>query len=76
MRLGSTEAVKHAVHAGLGISIVMAAAVTVERRSGWPHPIPIDDDLLEKDLYVVHLSRGRSDCLARRLTQLLQRSPD
>ena len=52
MQLGSTEAVKHAVHAGLGISLVMESAVKHEQASGWLHAIPIEEDVY-KDLYLV-----------------------
>jgi len=61
MQLGSTEAVKHAVRAGLGISLVMASAVADEHRHGSLRAIPIEGAHLCKDLYVVcrdHLQPG------------------
>jgi DNA-binding transcriptional LysR family regulator len=53
MQLGSTEAVKHAVHAGLGISLVMAAAVEREHRNGWLRAIPIEDEPPRKEIYLI-----------------------
>lgn len=53
MQLGSTEAVKHAVRAGLGISLVMAAAVADEHLHGSLRAIPIEGEAPRKDLYVI-----------------------
>ena len=50
--LGSTEAVKRAVQAGVGISIVMACAVTDEVASGRLAALPFEDVMVEK---VIHL---------------------
>lgn len=74
MQLGSTEAVKHAVHAGLGISIVMATAVAEECRTGWLHAIPIEDDPLQKNIYIVRRSGGSYESLAARFVQFLLHS--
>lgn len=52
-QLGSTEAVKQAVRAGLGISLVLAAAVTDEVRAGTLHAIPFVEPSLRKNLVVV-----------------------
>lgn len=53
LQLGSTEAVKHAVKAGIGISLVLAAAVADEVRAGTLHAIPFVEPPLKKDLFVV-----------------------
>ncbi|HDZ57406.1 MAG TPA: LysR family transcriptional regulator [Pseudomonas xinjiangensis] len=53
MQLGSTEAVKQAVKAGLGISLVLAAAVTEEVRTGSLCAIPFSGGGLLKELTVV-----------------------
>jgi DNA-binding transcriptional LysR family regulator len=53
MQLGSTEAVKHAVHAGLGVSLVMAAAVDQESRNGWLHAVRIEDNPPRKAIYLI-----------------------
>jgi len=53
MQLGSTEAVKNAVRAGLGISLVMAASIEHERRNGEFCAIPIEEMPPRKDIYVI-----------------------
>jgi len=64
MQLGSTEAVKHAVRAGLGISLVMAAAVTDESRSGSLRAIPLEGESPCKDLYVIRRDNLMADAPA------------
>lgn len=51
-QLGSTEAVKQAVRAGLGVSLVLESAVQQEVRAGTLRAIPFSGPL-EKDLYVI-----------------------
>ena len=53
MQLGSTEAVKQAVRAGLGISLVFASAVADEVRHGSLCAIPIEDNALRKSIQLV-----------------------
>lgn len=53
MQLGSTEAVKQAAKAGLGISLVLAAAVSEEVRTGTLRAIPVSDPGLAKELMVI-----------------------
>lgn len=53
MQLGSTEAVKQAVRAGLGISLVLAACVREEVESGSLCAIPVSGPGLAKNLVVV-----------------------
>lgn len=53
MQLGSTEAVKQAVKAGLGISLVLAAAVREEVLAGTLRAIPISGTGLTKELMVI-----------------------
>ena len=54
MQLGSTEAVKHAVHANLGVSVVMRASVERELASGYLHAVGIQGCSLSKQLFAVH----------------------
>jgi DNA-binding transcriptional LysR family regulator len=54
MNLGSTEAVKNAVRSGLGISIVLASAVSEEVAEGHLAQVPILDAALSKDLFLIH----------------------
>src|SRR3546814_11728194 len=51
-QLGSTEAVKQAVRAGLGVSIVLEGSVEEEVRAGSLRALPLADAELAKDLYV------------------------
>ena len=51
-QLGSTEAVKQAVKAGLGISLVLAAAVAQEVAAGSLAAVPVEGSLC-KDLFVI-----------------------
>jgi DNA-binding transcriptional LysR family regulator len=57
MQLGSTEAVKQAVKAGLGISLVLASAVADEVKAGSLRAIPFVAPPLEKELYVAWRDR-------------------
>lgn len=53
MSLGSTEAVKRAVMAGLGVSLVMESAVALEAAQGWLVALPLSGVRLEKPLHAV-----------------------
>lgn len=53
MRLGSTEAVKRAVAAGLGASLVLACTIEEEVRDGRLCAIPLHDASLQKSLRLV-----------------------
>lgn len=59
--LGSTEAVKHAVRSGLGISLVLAGTVRDEAEHGSLHILRIADAPLHKELFVVHRSNPLPD---------------
>lgn len=74
MQLGSTEAVKRAVQAGLGISIVMAAAVEDEQASGRLSAIPLADVPLQKDIYVAWRESGLQENGAARFAHFLMES--
>lgn len=55
LELGSTEAVKRAVQAGLGVSVVLSQSVTQEVKAGLLHAIPIDvgSKTLHKELLII-----------------------
>lgn len=53
MQLGSTDAVKQWVKAGLGISIVLAGTVAEEVRAGTLVSIALEGGCLRKELYVI-----------------------
>jgi DNA-binding transcriptional LysR family regulator len=54
VNLGSTAAVKEAVHAGLGISLVLGSAADTDRRAGRLHTLAIDGAPLRKALWLAH----------------------
>lgn len=53
LQLGSTEAVKQAVRAGLGISLVFASAVMDEVKHGSLRAIPLEGGTLKKSIQLV-----------------------
>lgn len=69
--LGSTAAVKEAVKAGLGLSIVMAVAVTDEVRLGSLHALPLADAPLAKPLYVIRPEDQPATATATRFAAFL-----
>ncbi|AHJ29832.1 LysR family transcriptional regulator [Nodularia spumigena CS-584] len=73
MQLGSTEAVKRAVQAGLGVSIVLSKSVTQEVQAGLLHAIPIDVDgkTLRKELFVIRRSSLSVNSPVHQFTQML-----
>ncbi len=72
MQLGSTEAVKHAVHAGLGVSLVMASAVRREIRDGWIRAVAIEEMPPQKEFYLIQREREAEDGPASRFIEFLR----
>lgn len=54
VNLGSTAAVKEAVHAGLGISLVPQSAADADQQAGRLHTLTIDGPPLRKTLWLAH----------------------
>ncbi|MQA12143.1 MAG: LysR family transcriptional regulator [Pseudonocardiaceae bacterium] len=54
VNLGSTAAVKEAVHAGLGVSLVLASAADTDVQHGRLHTLRLADITLRKPLWVSH----------------------
>lgn len=73
MQLGSTEAVKQAVQAGLGVSLVLADSVVQEVQNGTLKAIPIDLDgmPLRKELFLVWRNSLPSDSSPIQFAQML-----
>jgi DNA-binding transcriptional LysR family regulator len=69
--LGSTEAVKQAVKAGRGVSIVFANAVVDEVKARSLVALELDGIDLAKDLYVAHRDNLPASAPARRFAGLL-----
>lgn len=71
MKLGSTEAVKRWVQAGLGVSIVLSSTVFEECRAGTLLAIPLEGEPIRKALYVIWRATLRPDSLPLRLAKWL-----
>lgn len=71
MTLGSTEAVKSAVKAGLGISLVFASAVAQEIHSGVLVALPVAGVKLVKDLFAVVPNDTPPDAPSLRFVRML-----
>jgi DNA-binding transcriptional LysR family regulator len=71
MQLGSTAAVKEAVKAGLGISLVLAGTVEEEVKAKTLVALRLDDADLSKDLYVVLPEDTPETSAAARFAQTL-----
>ena len=65
LSLGSTEAIKRSVAAGLGVALVSRLAVAVEVESGLLRSLPLSDLSLVRPLHLVRL-RGKSQSHAVR----------
>ncbi|MBN2514411.1 MAG: LysR family transcriptional regulator [Deltaproteobacteria bacterium] len=55
--LGSSEAVKEAIIAGLGVSILSVHAVKRDLKQGLLIEIPLDDHTIERNFYVIYKKR-------------------
>jgi DNA-binding transcriptional LysR family regulator len=75
MEIGSTEAIKQAVAANLGVSIVSRYAVRLETASGLLAFAPVEDLKLVRPLYVLHHRRRPLTQAATAFLELLQRPP-
>lgn len=70
-RLGSTEAVKQAVTAGLGVSLVLAGTVAAECRAGTLAAVPLEGERPSKDLYIVCRESLTPESPSRRFAEWL-----
>jgi DNA-binding transcriptional LysR family regulator len=73
LNVGSTEAVKSAVKAGLGISLVFASAVEDEVKAKSLCALPISGVTIAKDLFVIVPEELTADSSAQRFVQTLIR---
>lgn len=69
--LGSTEAVKSAVKAGLGVSLVIASAVEAERRAGTLHTLTVENAPLAKQIVIVQPNDTPATALSSRFAAML-----
>ena len=75
MRLGSTEAVKQAVKAGLGVSLVLAGTVAAECRAGTLAAVPLEGERPCKELYVIRRASLPPQSWPRRFAEWLVACP-
>ena len=73
MSLGGTEAIKRAVAAGAGISLVSRLAVTGELAAGTLVLLAVDDLQLERPLHKVHLRNKQPSGVVQAFEGLLSR---
>lgn len=73
MSLGSTEAIKQGVMAGLGVAIVSRLALETELKGGLLCPVPLSDLAITRPLHLVRLC-GKSDSTAAQAFLALLRS--
>lgn len=71
LQLGSTEAVKHAVKAGLGVSLVMESAVREEIRAGTLCARSLNGADMKKQIYIVQQADQPSLSLAPQFAEHL-----
>jgi DNA-binding transcriptional LysR family regulator len=71
MNLGSTEAVKAAVKAGLGVSLVFISAVRDEVQNGSLLALPVVGTKIKKPLFIVLPEGSPQQSPSRRFAQLL-----
>ena len=60
MSLGSTEAIKRSVTAGLGVAIISRLALATEIEAGTLFPVPLSDFSITRPLHLVR-GRGQSE---------------
>jgi DNA-binding transcriptional LysR family regulator len=71
MRLGSTEAVKQWVKAGLGVSVVLVGTVATEVRAGTLVAIPLEGEAPHKEIFVICRDTLAATSTARRFADWL-----
>ena len=71
MELASTEAVKQAVMAGAGVSVLSFRAIAVEREAGLIHPLELRDQRIVRQFHVVFNREKNRSPLEERFLQFL-----
>lgn len=75
MELGSTQAIKAGVRAGLGVSFVSAWAITDERRWGLLEVIPLRDFAIRRQFYLSHRKQRTLSPAAAAFARFLRENP-
>lgn len=74
IELGSTEAIKQGIIAGLGISVLSKHAVTLELATGILKLLNVEEFPLERNWYVAHLADKEMSLVARTFLEFLLNS--
>jgi DNA-binding transcriptional LysR family regulator len=72
MELGSTEAIKRAVAAGLGVSFVSEHTIGLELAAGHLRRVPLTDFTLTRPLFIIFPRQRRLSRAAQAFLQLIQ----
>lgn len=75
MELGSTEAIKHVVAAGLGVSFVSEHTIQLEVASGRLRQVPLKRFVVQRPLSIVRLKGKRISKAAEAFLQLIEAVP-
>ena len=77
MQFGSTEAIKQAVAANVGVAIISQVAVAAEVTAGWLSTVRLADVILQRTFHLVRRRGGHLSPLAEAfLPLLLKKEPD
>jgi DNA-binding transcriptional LysR family regulator len=71
MQFGSTEAIKQAVAANVGVAIISQVAVAAEVTAGWLSTVRLADVTLQRTFHLVRRRSGRLSPLAEAFLHLL-----
>jgi DNA-binding transcriptional LysR family regulator len=71
MQFGSTEAIKQAVAANVGVAIISQVAVAAEVTAGWLSTVRLADVTLQRTFHLVRRRNGRASPLVEAFLQLL-----
>jgi DNA-binding transcriptional LysR family regulator len=71
MELGNSDAIKHGVMAGLGISVLSQHTVTFELAAGAIKLLDVENFPLKRDWYVAHLTEKKLSLVARTFLEFL-----
>lgn len=74
--LGSSTAIKSAVAAGLGVTMISSRAVAAEIKSGTLEAVPVENFSLPRHFYLVHDGRRTLSPVARAFREFLQVEAD
>ena len=75
LELGSNEAIKEAVHRGVGVAVLSILAVQKEIRSGTLHALAVKDIHCDREMFVVQDRRRVPPLPARLFLNFLDANP-